>query len=289
MLGNISRHSVQYSNWGNTKTASLEKCSINNFQRTTGSQEQRFNILKNIVLNGKRASRLDDFTNKLYKHFLSCEKMYVAQHLRKQYREPAKNKTSLVQENWDKKYPLKSLTSPKVGKYQKASPAGIDIPNSHSNRTTTESTLIADIRKSVVPSKITIERNFCPIPNIGNTCWVSSSLQILHPSFLCAAIFENSGRDIDDANVTVTSALLACLKHMSTKSPQLLPPEYIKAFFFHGIHIPGVPNLKFNIQQDAYDFFENVVKPSLPHVWNVKSVTTTMCVACNRVVRKTRL
>jgi hypothetical protein len=38
MLGNISRHSVQYCNWGNTKTASLEKCSIHNFQHTTGSQ-----------------------------------------------------------------------------------------------------------------------------------------------------------------------------------------------------------------------------------------------------------
>ena len=56
----------------------IHRCSNFLPPRATGSQEQRLTILKELVLQGGKAPRIDDFTYTFYKPFLTTEKDHIA-------------------------------------------------------------------------------------------------------------------------------------------------------------------------------------------------------------------
>ena len=82
MLNDNRRHSESYSTYCCKMVNSIRKASAMLMPRTTGSQEKRFSILRNLVLQGRKAARVDDFVALMKDHFVTVEKDYVATHFR---------------------------------------------------------------------------------------------------------------------------------------------------------------------------------------------------------------
>jgi len=106
MLNDVKRHSAGYALTSSRRVLNLVKASTSLPPRTTGSQEQRFTILKHMVLAGRKTSRLDDFASLLMEHFSTVQKDYLAVYFHQlrghRFKVPV-NATKPLKETWAKK------------------------------------------------------------------------------------------------------------------------------------------------------------------------------------------
>ena len=103
----------------------VHRCSNVLPKRTTGAQEQRFTMLKEIGLQEGKTPRIYDFTNAFYKPSLAIEKDYIALYLHKSKKNIAGASNiakKLVSETWNKSHmQYLNLRNPKLSKYNQPS------------------------------------------------------------------------------------------------------------------------------------------------------------------------
>ena len=218
--------------------------------RTSGTQEQRFYVLKHLVLGNKSTRRMDEFVQCVHELFTATEKDFVVTYLRKQRKRTSTAASLPVQENWAKKIKqLPCLLNPKLGKYQQppakktirdlnASTQKISVPvNSHITKINKpvgehnvhghEST---DYNKKEV---VFVAAKFSPMTNFGNTCWFNAAMQALHKTYVCATVIEHfeSVVDVDvnptDRNEPLHTCLCEILRFMTHEAPSPVPHQLI--------------------------------------------------------------
>ena len=100
----------------------VRRCSNFLPPRTTGSQEQRFTILKEIVLQGRKAPRFANFTNTLYKHlFGNRKRLYctIFAQIKKNIAGASNMVNKFLSETRNKSHVQNvNLRNEKLGKYQ---------------------------------------------------------------------------------------------------------------------------------------------------------------------------
>jgi len=223
---------------------------------TTGRHEQQFTILKTLMLGSRTNLRMDEFSQILHDLFLATEKDFVVMYLRQHHKRMSKCNTAPMQEIWAKKNKQKpSLAHPKLGKYQQSCLTGIkdhNLPPKHtaSHSKTGEVTEIhkaslhgricrnvssqqrAHVAMSQDPHAVQI-KDFCPMPNLGHTCWFNAAMQALHKSYaICSLI--NSRQctvDLNSDEVSVSilhSRLLEVWEFMSTTPWSTVPHSLLR-------------------------------------------------------------
>jgi Ubiquitin carboxyl-terminal hydrolase/Ulp1 protease family, C-terminal catalytic domain len=248
------------------------------FPRTTGSQEQRFSVLKQLMLGGKSTLRLDEFTHILKNLYTATEKEFVISYLQRRRKQTPKVTQTPVHEQWAKKRKLaKSDRNPQLGKYQQAASNGIRNLNSK-----------APLSKPHNASAHIISR-FCPSVNLGNTCWFNATIQAIHKSHAGNFIIHCYERyvviDSSDERECADQALLTHLgeifKFMSLQPPATIPVQLISNFF--QAYARFFPHRCISVQRqfDVHEFLTDVVFSCLSrHGYCCKVMQQVICNTC---------
>jgi len=242
MLSDVRRHNVQYAMCKNRNIQALAKCCAKDtFPSTTGSQEQRFTVLKHLTLNATKTARLDDFATILYYHFISMEKAYAANYLPLKYRQPSRISVKPVVEHWNKKRPSANLShNSKVGKYQQACTSTLNR-----NASSVSRRVFADVPHSTHGRKLplnAVRNQFCSIPNYNSSCcWINATAQAICCTRAAVDYLDRSSQNLavdvdnlDNADVRIKHCtFFNLLYHLRCCSPTTVPKEMIANFFDH--------------------------------------------------------
>ena len=256
MLGDVRRHSSLYSNikvqhmFHHNKALSLIP------PRTTGSQERRFGILKSLVLQGQKASRMDDFAVILKEHFCAVEKDYTATYCRKrqtrQSTAASSTATQPLEEEWAKRQ-KRSASHKKttlLGKYQQQptyslrnlnniAPRSVSVEDGRTTKhlqssvsETATSFTLCNMQKSTVTTEVisVALRDFCPINNFCNNCWLNCVVQAFCKTLSVTEVCQSYVVDCDSD--THTTRLHNCLvndvfRHMRLTAPSPVPDSFV--------------------------------------------------------------
>ena len=299
MLGDLSRHSVNNDVLRAEKFFNIvSKCtSSDSFGRTTGSQEQRFTVLKNLCLQGKKCARIDDFTVLLHEHFLATEKYFVLSYLSK-YKSAANKVTSdILEEQWNKRSTQSAvLHNPKLGKYQQALQKGVNNLNDVNSKRKTSTTSVSSCKRSrkqnveiaVAPAGLAVDKRFCSMLNFGNTCWLNSLLQALNYTHAitnvlceCDAVIA-----VDDAVTSISSAfskswLFKVMMHLRTKAPTAVDRQMLLNLSTDRFLKLCKFQFDLNVQCDSFDFLDKAIFPVIKDLgFCPVSLTRITCSKC---------
>ena len=204
--------------------------------RTSGTQEQRFYVLKHLVLGNKSTRRMDEFVQCVHELFTATEKEFVVTYLRKQRKRTSTAATLAVQENWaKKKKQIPSLLNPKLGKYQQPpTKKMIKDLNAVGSQSVTVDKYSAHVRKPAeysMKSVVCAASKFSPMTNFGNTCWFNAAMQALYKSNVCAKIVEHYQSVVDveldpsDRMQPLHASLCDIWCYMTLQAPNPVPRQ----------------------------------------------------------------
>ena len=210
--------------------------------RTSGTQEQRFYVLKHLVLGNKSTRRMDEFVQCVSELFTAAEKEFAVTYLRNQRKRTSTAATLPVQENWAKKQKQPPcLLNPKLGKYQqpptKRTIKDLNAVISHGVKpiipVSEHTGHVYKVSETSTKSVVFAAANFSPMTNFGNTCWFNAAMQALHKTDVCLTIVEHFESVIDldsnhvDRNQPLHASLCAILRFMTHEAPNPVPRAMI--------------------------------------------------------------
>lgn len=270
MSGDLCRHGKNYNK--NIFYAP----ELPNPARTSGAQEQRFYVLKQLTLSGRNTHRIDEFSSVLFKSYSTIEKEFTLYYVKNKSKVSKLNKKS-IEESWNKSQGSNlNLQNSKVGMYQKPPEKNLNNLNEIQESNSNESV------HSIIHS---VNKNFCPIANKGLNCWLSASLQATARTKVVQNIMENYIISVEEEYDTGTQLFSKIYQHLLLNGPMKLPDNEIQMLFSEKtetlrgkvkvVHrkIPST-TLRFGVQQDAHEFVASVLAKFMPNNLKVRYIYT---------------
>ena len=266
---------------------------------TTGSQRKRFSILKNLVLQGRKAARVDGFVALMKDHFVTVEKDYVATHFRTlkgHFFKASTTATRPLQETWAKKE--RKVIDKKVlqlGKYQQ-SPC-----NSIRNLNAVTGTKLA--RKSIktanngkqlsgvvsVTSDIVLQ--YCPMNNIMYNCWFNSVIQAFANTLAVTEIIDSFVVECDNDTAMYNLhfwRVFHIFLHTRINAPKSIPDSVLQKALDLYFGVFGTKSPAVGTFQDVHECISNVFGSLFTKFNLLVSVKhVVICNNCNRQLSNT--
>ena len=299
MLGDLSRHGdtypyVEVGKLASTHSHFTAHRRLSNPPKTNSTAEQRFYVLKHILLKGQKNLRVDDFISKLQRHTIATQKIACAKFFHGNKKRKLSTSAQMVKETWRKKNDMRSPNlSKKCGRYQR--PPTIKIPVIHSTPNKTRATGVQGSNASDedTQKKETAKISGCEpailknigIPNILQNCWLNAGLQaFVNTDAVCELLTRRRELQFD----AVQSALVSIFDHLRSKrAPSAM---IIKDTLKHLERL----NFDYGAQNDAHHFVVKCVCPLLTLVNECQIISTTRvrcewCVEVSNTVTETHI
>ena len=197
LLGDICRHSKEYIKFTTKLPVSKSFTTVTDVAKTTGTIEERFNVLKNVRLSGRSRSRLDEFSQELVNEHILLQKSAADRYIKDRHKIKRLVKaTKTVIESWDKKGYEPEYLQKKSGKYQQKPKKTLKSTEvlTGALHTQDDKALQKPVKAThssihLVPLQ-TQHCSFCPMKNLSSSCWFNAMLQVLCQTEIITILLE---------------------------------------------------------------------------------------------------